>query len=176
MITSYGSCYCSTLKHFLLLVNCMADEKENNMTGFTTTRRYSGRMQEDGRTLRLGERLWWEKMQLVPGETSESYTRSTGTTHFFSIRSPTCIWYTSSNYRSISNCLLFCFMILLVYVRLKEGFFCCISWYFSSCYLGFFFNYTHYFQFIAFVSVSFCQRDRSISHLPFYTVRLLGTF
>lgn len=93
----------------------------------------------------------------------------------FSIRSSNCIWYISSNYRSISNCLLFCFMILLVYVRLKEGFFCCISWYFSSCYLVFF-NYTHYFQFIAFVSVSFCQRDRPISHLPFYTVRLLGTF
>lgn len=63
--------------------------------------------------------------------------------------------------------IVYCFMILLVYVRLKEGFFCCVSWYFSSCYLVFFFNYTHYFQFIAFVSVSFCQRDRSISHLPF---------
>lgn len=126
----------------------------------------SRKMQEDGRTLRHGERLWCWKMQLVPGETSESYTLNWYCTLFqYSITYLHLVYlFELSFYFKLSTILLYDFACLC---KVKRRFLLLCFLVFLFLLFSFFFNYTHYFQFIAFVSVSFCQRDRSISHLPF---------
>lgn len=132
-------------------------------------------MQEDGRTLRHGERLWWEKMQLVPGETSESYTLNWYCTLFqYSITYLHLVYlFELSFYFKLSTILLYDFACLC---KVKRRFL--LLWFLVFLFLlfSFVFQLHTLFPVYSFRICILLSAGSVYFTFTVYTVRLLGTF